>query len=227
MTMRLQWTIREEGSNSGNGSSDDRIIELALESSATGWSAIGLSADGTMTSSGRGSDVMLGWISDPIVMEEGDTSAQGPANRQEEDCSSGCLHDYWVERKFPSPPVMMDEQWGEGGRADLLLVAAEEADGMTSFEWDRALDTGDTVADRVIDPSVETFGKNKCPGIGDDSLSGDSTSASSLALDPLPSDDTSTPWSSPSSSASSGSTFDDSISSSSSYRDHYLLRFIC
>ncbi|KAL6071461.1 hypothetical protein QOT17_006183 [Balamuthia mandrillaris] len=162
MTMRLHWTIREEdGGNSGNGGSDNRTIELALESSATGWSAIGLSTDGTMTSSGRGSDIMLGWISDPVVREEGETSPEGPARRQEaeEDCSSGCLHDYWVERKFPTPPVRMDEQWGEGGRADLLLVAAEESDGMTSFEWDRALDTGDTVADRVIDPSVETFGE--------------------------------------------------------------------
>ncbi|KAL6078116.1 hypothetical protein QOT17_001724 [Balamuthia mandrillaris] len=157
--MRLHWNIREDDSNSNDNGNDNRTLELALESSARGWSAIGISTDGTMTSSGEGSDVMLGWISDPVDGGEGSAVEQSKRQDEQEDCSSGCINDYWVETKFPNPPVKMDEQWGEGGRPNLLLVAAEEADGMTIFEWDRPLDTGDVVADRVIDPSVETFGK--------------------------------------------------------------------
>ncbi|KAL6049040.1 hypothetical protein QOT17_020710 [Balamuthia mandrillaris] len=155
--MRLHWNIREDDSNSNDNGNDNRTLELALESSARGWSAIGISTDGTMTSSGEGSDVMLGWISDPVDGGEGSAVEQSKRQDEQEDCSSGCINDYWVETKFPNPPVKMDEQWGEGGRPNLLLVAAEEADGMTIFEWDRPLDTGDVVADRVIDPSVETF----------------------------------------------------------------------
>ncbi|KAL6048066.1 formyltetrahydrofolate dehydrogenase [Balamuthia mandrillaris] len=109
-------------------------IAFALYGNFSGWMAVGISTDGSMTSSGDGSDVMLGYVND-------------------DECSEGCLNDYWVTSKSGSPPVKLDTS--VEGTSDVTLVAGGEDDGITTIEWSRLLDTGDNVTDRVIDPNSE------------------------------------------------------------------------
>ncbi|KAL6048065.1 LPXTG-motif cell wall-anchored protein [Balamuthia mandrillaris] len=122
---RLHWTLEE----------DEVTIAFALEANVPGWIAIGISADGSMTSSGAGSDIMLGYVDDG-------------------DCSEGCVNDYWVVTKTGSPPVKLDDR--VGGNQSLTFVAGSEVDGVTAIEFTRLLDTGDDVTDHVIDPSSAT-----------------------------------------------------------------------
>ncbi|KAL6067867.1 hypothetical protein QOT17_008552 [Balamuthia mandrillaris] len=108
-------------------------IELAVEVTTVGWVGLGIATQPNMLSGGAGSDIMLGWV------------AEG-------ECSDGCLFDYWVkEREGIAQPLILDEDLPENaGTQSAMLFAALEVDGVTTLEWTRALDTGETGADRPI-----------------------------------------------------------------------------
>ena len=90
-------------------------IELAMYARVSGYMSIGLSTDGSMHSSGAGSDVMLAWV-----------SASGA-------CSFGCVSDQWATARLqPSvdaaPSSLSNVRAGfEGAYMKVSFVRAQAA----------------------------------------------------------------------------------------------------
>jgi len=108
-------------------------INFGIEIDSTGWVALGLSGNGYMNSGGLspGSDIVLAFQNGSVP-----------------GCENGCIHDYsTVVYNLPILDVTQDVQ----------LNSYLEAGEKTYVEFTRLLDTQDTEADRVIDPSQPQY----------------------------------------------------------------------
>eukprot|EP01087_Luapelamoeba_hula_P016255 TRINITY_DN4998_c0_g1_i1.p1 TRINITY_DN4998_c0_g1~~TRINITY_DN4998_c0_g1_i1.p1 ORF type:complete len:806 (+),score=48.88 TRINITY_DN4998_c0_g1_i1:147-2564(+) len=97
-----------------------------------GWIGFGISVDGSMDGNGAGSDIWVGYV---------DSGS----------CSTGCLNDYWVQNHVPPS---LDTSLG--GSSNLVLASAESVNGYTTFEFSRALKTGDSY-DRDLTPDFQQY----------------------------------------------------------------------
>jgi hypothetical protein len=109
-------------------------IYIGLIANIHGWMGIGISLDGTMDSSGAGSDSIVGWVT-----ESGS-------------CQQGCLGDYW-NYQHGQPAYDLTEP---GGTVDVHLISAGRNENSTWFEFYRKLVTGDPW-DRPIHPDSQMY----------------------------------------------------------------------
>lgn len=104
-----------------------------MEANTLGWIGFGLSQDGLMNSGGNppGSDIWMAYLQ-PALPE----------------CESGCIHDYsTVKYEIPILDAIQN----------LELISFTQSSGKTTVEFKRLLNTGDTAADLVLDPSISQW----------------------------------------------------------------------
>jgi hypothetical protein len=107
-------------------------IYFKTETKATGWVGIGISEKGYMAPK---SDVAVLFIAPK---------------------GNGTVFDAWT-LAHAQPPFDTDlkDNTGKKGTNDWLLTSANEVGGLSTFEFNRKLNTGDSF-DRIIDPTAQT-----------------------------------------------------------------------
>jgi len=116
-------------------SMDASYIYFKVSASSTGWMALGLSGAPKMDSN---------------KMPPGNDIAMGFRNPLVPGCETGCINDY--STVVYDVPIL-----DPVGNAEIVSFTEDDINGISTMEWKRLLDTGDSANDRVITPNTDFY----------------------------------------------------------------------